>query len=1810
MACRILRNDKNEVSKVLAKNGKESKLFKDIVKLGYDKETALKKWALVYTPTFKQWFGDSKVVDKNGEPLIVYHGSPSKHDVFKTIDENAKEDRFKHTGAIFTTDKSYTEAFGNNLYPVFLNIKNPKYFSDSVGINSTLVATMYEKLTKEEHDGIIGQDALLDLDHQSEGQEYVVFEPNQIKHALENIGSFATKRDPSPLLNEIKQRFNLVKTDGTVRNIPYMEDAQSKAEVIEKEYPGIKAYVLQDVGGDYIQIEVSPHLNIDNIYHQVESNRLAARDKEIDFAMTKFLKSIGVRLKSVDNIRDKDGKILSVTAKADMVNKLVEYSKGKIGIDTLPEEAAHFMVELLEAEGSPLFTSMMNNIQNFGVYQEVIESDVYQELYKGDINKLKKEAIGKLIAKHLIKQIKGNEDSVNIRRLDGWWARILDFIKSIFGKASSSSYSKAAHMMLNETVNDHIDVKRGMGSITGEYYQAETTENTKDPVKDTITKFNEENENWEIKRVSLEEAGLKEKWFVEEGDETDLYVGRPDGNYPNKIIKGRVSHAVKKHFWKINRGKITDLSGKEKQLRLDNNEMRMTTGTAGHHTLEGLVELYANKKGNRADIIKNSIFTEGQFQILEQGVKDLISQIKKEQKLIDPDGKVIFRTEQMITNRDQSVGGSIDLVAIFSDNSAAIYDYKFVSPSKAAGYVDRTTNRIIEDPFAIKMTTYDLQISQYKKNLIENYGITEIRQSRIVPIHIRFKTEKGGKLTNNITTIQMGTKYSEFLEQIPVAGEMTRFEDINKIIKKLLVRKEGIDKQLQTKKYKAGVSFESLKAAQAKITKQLRVLQIDQDVAYIIKSLKDDIDIVNNKLANNNEFLESGELNPNYLTNQDLNDLLSDLMFYQSIVSLHDYVKVMSKEKQAEYIIFRDRLAGFLAQTITQVQGKMLERTADKAEERGVKGIKSYNLDISWMTSNFVNLSKQTNPYLRNLWEIMNKLNFNKRRLVKIKAEEIQAAQDAFVGNRGIKAFDMLLNKDGSFKSKYSSEYYKEFNSAIKSNNTNWFDPKEGNVQIDEEYYNKKYKEFRAGKLKVLKGKHGENQQAINREIRKWELAHDVKNHLKTASVNKGGQYFLRPADKWISDEYNAIQNDPAAKTFYDLYFKTIKEVEEMYGERLGPNFTADVRKTSVESMFVNGSISEVIDSSIENLQVREGDYSDYGMRDENTNRLLNQIPKLYIYGIRDKNGNIDSSLKTRDLGKGLLLLFDAAVDYQLKNDVLPEIQMMEAILSTGVIDVQSTDMFGDILQNAGNMDTEKPKKLYETYQRFVDTYIYGSTLDAKEITVGGKISGTKSILKLKNFHSITQLGLKTPVAIGAFAAGMFGLEYEASKGTFITRKNLRKAQAALLKADPKMRALVEYLDFYQRNDAQTRADRLSAQYATRHMTNDKWFAFLATADKGIDAITLYSTALNFGVDENGMSKRLDFLPEGSKNIIELMELEQNPLWEGTTTNVSNKAVDRYKTNIKGLSEDGELHLRDVGREISFKVKGNMTDEDKALYNSHMFLRLMMHYKSWLPGIAMARFGKQKYNHILETFDEGTWMSFFSNTDMAKSMDAAKALDVEMHAMNIVKTLFMDGVKILGDVATFGYLSVPVKEDLARARFDVWASNNANNPEFADKLRDKESREEMFQEFLKMKQGNIRAFLMELRITLGLVLLLMTIGGDDDDDGKLDIRQTYAGRKLHNILNRIKRETAVFTQPQEFLDAGRATGIPLLGFLRNGISLIENTVDETRDILTGEAPYTERDRTEKFYYTFKITPGLNALSKGIELFPRQKYEQF
>ena len=57
-----------------APNGAPSKLFSDLLShFNGDRNLAIQAKAKTFSKEFKTWFGESKVVDENGEPLIVYH---------------------------------------------------------------------------------------------------------------------------------------------------------------------------------------------------------------------------------------------------------------------------------------------------------------------------------------------------------------------------------------------------------------------------------------------------------------------------------------------------------------------------------------------------------------------------------------------------------------------------------------------------------------------------------------------------------------------------------------------------------------------------------------------------------------------------------------------------------------------------------------------------------------------------------------------------------------------------------------------------------------------------------------------------------------------------------------------------------------------------------------------------------------------------------------------------------------------------------------------------------------------------------------------------------------------------------------------------------------------------------------------------------------------------------------------------------------------------------------------------------------------------------------------------------------------------------------------------------------------------------------------------------------------------------------------------------------------------------------------------------------------------------------------------------
>ena len=78
------------------------------------------QYALVRTPAFKKWFGDwendpanaSKVVDENGEPLVVYHGTDVEFNVFDKNYIGSKTYLTSLNGFHFVKDKTIANRYG------------------------------------------------------------------------------------------------------------------------------------------------------------------------------------------------------------------------------------------------------------------------------------------------------------------------------------------------------------------------------------------------------------------------------------------------------------------------------------------------------------------------------------------------------------------------------------------------------------------------------------------------------------------------------------------------------------------------------------------------------------------------------------------------------------------------------------------------------------------------------------------------------------------------------------------------------------------------------------------------------------------------------------------------------------------------------------------------------------------------------------------------------------------------------------------------------------------------------------------------------------------------------------------------------------------------------------------------------------------------------------------------------------------------------------------------------------------------------------------------------------------------------------------------------------------------------------------------------------------------------------------------------------------------------------------------------------------------------------------------------------------
>ena len=281
----------------------------------------------VNSKEFKEWFSGSKVVDAEGKPLRVYHGTGVKDfDEFKGAELGG--DLGNHFSDQPITATFFSQFGGKGkIYPVYLSIKRPIYLNDFGRWHSQYMLNAIEDKTgiqisdshplrnfddqdlredsnvksefNKELISLLGQKGFDGIIYDNEGEGgvgYIAFSSTQIKSATTNTGEFSNQNPDIRFAR--KKQAEYAKNIGADTTLLKrgMDEANSVVQAIKEFSPPAGGFLDQLITSpEYAQhpiekavVEAALDRELDkvNIYHEIDY------DKETDKNGWEVLKAL------------------------------------------------------------------------------------------------------------------------------------------------------------------------------------------------------------------------------------------------------------------------------------------------------------------------------------------------------------------------------------------------------------------------------------------------------------------------------------------------------------------------------------------------------------------------------------------------------------------------------------------------------------------------------------------------------------------------------------------------------------------------------------------------------------------------------------------------------------------------------------------------------------------------------------------------------------------------------------------------------------------------------------------------------------------------------------------------------------------------------------------------------------------------------------------------------------------------------------------------------------------------------------------------------------------------------------------------------------------------------------------------------------------------------------------------------------------------------------------------------------------------------------------------------------------------------
>jgi hypothetical protein len=897
---------------------------------------------------------------------------------------------------------------------------------------------------------------------------------------------------------------------------------------------------------------------------------------------------------------------LGINGVADLLNKIIKVVRGEIGENALPEEAMHFIVAAVKDKYPSLYAQMEKEIWKYKIYSETLaeyrDNPLYQKNGKPNLDKIKEEAIGKLLAGLVI-----NEDLTDEGKLidtsKKWWAKVLDAIRDLFNKITDNPFEDPFDLVANKAFDDDFILPEDIKNLSQATSFLQLGTPAPDKQKALFDKLTDDMASGRYKKIQVpgdrhyEINGKKLFMSVTEYKKQIMerehrFNERTESQKFRDAFSAEWGNAIDETLNHIMERFVDPTTG---FLRTKPNERPKKS--------DGSFDVSATPIGKSEMSIRGlaspTMAKLQMYETLEGFVQEFL-------KTFPPNTRFMWQVIVADTNAKRVIPGTIDFMAILEDASVKIYDWKSLDSEFFDVTIGKATLK--EDVAWFKKKEYDIQIKEYRKMFTNSTSVyarhldtpvpgrnplrfkIDVTESRAIPIAVALVRKKlnpaiaswEGNTIYDLSKIQIGspdwTNSWRILKPVPTTNERTQVKQLDALIDKIdKIYNDLFSKRYSTKKDREAKNRELNRLKEAK-----RDIQVNHHINSTLNSLILTLNRLNKELPNADFTL----IRRNLSTLKTLDNLKKSLEDVFSTISADrkrvesalktetDEAKKKLLEKQLQTIANSEEVYDKLADVDTninllseQYRKRNEEQIQILADKMGIHNIFSIQRQISirtgeyWFNGKSETFIKVVQVFNKLLHEAHNRSKFEfkdiRDQLVKSRKEVRKWAEDHNMTMQEA-LYKMLTPKSGEgedlkFLAKWKKDFYSARDQAIARlsgddasvlEGVNWFIE---NMDFDKVAYKAEEKD----KIDQINDEEFDVDPIKNAEARKLAIEEWKKknNPFNDGVINKEGfnknNRFLQPKSIWKTEEYQFLEANKPLYDAYQLFRNIVKNAEK-----------------------------------------------------------------------------------------------------------------------------------------------------------------------------------------------------------------------------------------------------------------------------------------------------------------------------------------------------------------------------------------------------------------------------------------------------------------------------------------------------------------------------------------------------------------------------------------------------------------------------------------------------------------------------------------